>query len=683
MMTVRMVIDILCLFITALAYGVSVPRVNPIIAFVTSGAVAVELIHRYRYRRSFRIPRWLLNTTGILFTLASLTSISLEDPLPPLIESFMVLLTIKWLEDKKARDYFQILLLSLFLFISYAFYTTAMSFLFIIAMAFLAGTLALILLSGLDKAEETQTIQPRALAHCALLAAVLLLLAIPTTFLLFFILPRTEYPLLPFLNRGSTGTTGFSSEIRLGEVSSIQESNTVALRAKIEYPKGNQLTHPLPTSSLYWRGIVFDLFDGKKWYSSFTNYHKVKRINPPKDYHVIVQKVILEPHDEPYLFCLDVPIYVFSRKESILVHEEKRVFQFRDSITSKTSYECYSTLSSQNRPHAKIGRAMDRYLYVPPDLKIKLKPLVDRFITPANVLKTAYTMTRWLKHSFHYSLEKLPMSENPLEEFLFKSKRGNCEYFASALGVMLRIAGIPSRLVGGYKGGYFHRLGRYYVVFQKDAHVWVEAYTNDGKWHRLDPTPPAILDKTKHGAGKSPIFKLKLYMDLVSYFWSQMVISYDFHKQIRMFSKLGRNVQGVFRWPLNFRDLKMKQNVKNFRSKRNVWVSILVVMLITITIALKASRTRQRGSSRTPNKYFRKFTEKLRKYGIEPHSQGETVEEMALRLRNFFDNSGMKHKAESAHKVIEFAKLYSKCLYGKDGFSKEKRKMLQRLIDDI
>ncbi len=119
------------------------------------------------------------------------------------------------------------------------------------------------------------------------------------------------------------------------------------------------------------------------------------------------------------------------------------------------------------------------------------------------------------------------MSEN-LRGFSLETKSGNCEFFASALAVLLRVNGIPARLVGGYRGGYFNDVGQYYLVPQKYAHAWVEAYIKPKGWVGL--TTPAIFNGPVLASGVS-FHKFSILMDTLNYYWYAIVISYNLEKQ--------------------------------------------------------------------------------------------------------------------------------------------------------
>ncbi len=150
--------------------------------------------------------------------------------------------------------------------------------------------------------------------------------------------------------------------------------------------------------------------------------------------------------------------------------------------------------------------------------------------------ETVQSLALFLGDGFGYSLNNLPITRNPVETFLFRTKYGNCEYFASALAVMLRISRIPSRIVVGYRGGSYNNVGNYYLVRQKDAHVWVEAYVGR-RWMRIDPTP-ASTDIFGSIGSRSMFTRFGLLLDSLNYYWYVLVISYSLEKQVSVIYRI-------------------------------------------------------------------------------------------------------------------------------------------------
>jgi hypothetical protein len=143
-----------------------------------------------------------------------------------------------------------------------------------------------------------------------------------------------------------------------------------------------------------------------------------------------------------------------------------------------------------------------------------------------------------------YSLTNLPIGEDPLEDFLLSGKSGYCEHFAVAFVTMLRLAGVPARLVGGYYGGEYSDLGGYYLVREDRAHLWVEALV-DGTWERIDPTGLAKNAESVGNLRPRRISGLSQWVDAYNYYWNRTVINYDLDRQLDW---LRRSGHATSRW---------------------------------------------------------------------------------------------------------------------------------------
>ena len=662
MVRIKTILDVFCavIFITTLL--VNITRLNIVIG-VGSFVVVVSTFYLNSWKNyQLKIPRWILNAAGLTFVIIFLFTIPIYDPVPKLLEIIVALFIVKWLEREKSRDYLQILALNLFLLVGYAFYTLKPSFMLVLLMSFLLGTSCLMLLTTYDESKPDKIIDLRIVRHNLILSVLLLVCSVPATIALFMILPRTNMPIFSFLNKSVKGHTGFSNTVTLGDVSDIQEEDSVIFRARLA-PK-------IKKGELYWRGIVFDFFDGIKW--------SVKNLNiqssPPKfptQKGIIRQKIILEPYGEPYLFCLDFPVSISIKGKKVLFEPDKNIFLLSDPVINRIYYECSSLKANGfGRPSLQESQV---YLQLPLKLPNRLWHPVKRLKKRDNPEKTISNFSKWLTSSFDYSLSELPASNSPLEEFLFRSRRGNCEYFASALGVMLRMAGIPSRLVAGYRGGHFQPMGKYFIVLQRDAHVWVEAYIDDKGWIRLDPTPN-ISPSSDFVKQRSFLFNLRLYTDILNYYWNQIVISYDLEKQIKVFRNLKTNLV-----QLTSLSAQIEQ-WRNFELKKVNLLFVFLLMAATFTgaaIFVFVILRKKYVLFRSPvERVYINFLKQLAILGVKRKSNSETLEELERRARRQLPH-------ELSIKISTFITLYSRCLYGSRGFTPEKIRELREIVKQL
>jgi len=260
---------------------------------------------------------------------------------------------------------------------------------------------------------------------------------------------------------------------------------------------------------------------------------------------------------------------------------------------------------------------------------------------------------------YQYSLKNLPVSDDPREDFLFRNKYGNCEYFASAMAVMLRIAGIPSRLVGGYKGGYYNNAGEYYVVPQKNAHVWVEAYLEKGAyrdnsgWLRMDPTPAGI-ENFVSGSSSDPFFRVKLLMDSMNYYWNALVINYDFSKQASLIQKLRSGI----------RNPRLHLSMK---SKSAVLYSAALACFILVFLVIYRLAVRRK----IPHeKILNDFLKRMGRHGYKK-SSSEGLEEFVARIKD----------ERIQEKASRFVQAFEGYYYRDKRISREDMRKLRLLLD--
>lgn len=482
----------------------------------------------FEYRRKFLIPRRLLTLATLLLLVVSFMRMSLQNFVQPTVEALMILLAIKFLEEKKFRDYMQIYVLSVFLLAGSALLSLNILFLayFFVLLFLLAAAMVLLTYYAEDHAMKLPLSTTRDIVLKSLFIP---LASIPLAIVLFVLLPRTSYPVFNILERGGGVSTGFSDTVGLGKVSSIQEDSTVIMRVEME---------KVDDSLLYWRGVVLDLFDGESW--KRTSHGQAGRIYPLSTAsRRVAQTVYLEPYGNRYIFALDKPLSIHLpglRKFSNLT------YVLNDTITRKLKYDAISVLSD-TLPENNID--LNVYLQVPKKGMEKIRELTKRLETSGSREDNAAAILHFLRDGeYKYSLTNLPVSNAPLDDFLFQHKYGNCEYFASAMAVMLRLSGIPSRLVGGYRGGYYNETGGYYMIPQQNAHIWIEAYFNNTGWVRMDPTP---VDQENYVSSfrRGLLFRLRLFFDTIDYYWSAAVINYDLEKQFSMINSLRESFRGL------------------------------------------------------------------------------------------------------------------------------------------
>jgi len=386
------------------------------------------------------------------------------------------------------------------------------------------------------------------------LAGRMLLFAVPLAVVFFVLFPRIQGSLWQ-LSAGTAGVTGFSERLSPGSVSQLVRNDDVAFRVQFS---GN----PPPPEHLYWRGLVFSEFDGRGWRSTGQTPVLQPVVSGKRP---IAYTITLESRQQRWLFALDLPATVPPRAIAFDDH----TLQWKEERTRPLQYRMSSYPEFNTGPR-------------PPEVKMFLLPgelgnpkarqLARQWVSsatgPADVVSAAMAFFRG--NGFAYTLNPPLLGEDAIDDFLFETRRGYCEHYASALAFLMRSAGIPARVVGGYLGGERNPFGDYWIVRQSDAHAWTEIWSSNTGWSRIDPTAVVAPERITSGVAaalppneraealstglKGPLARVfrnfTLGWDAASSLWRRQVIGYTALRQQRLFSRFGirtRSSGGVFR----------------------------------------------------------------------------------------------------------------------------------------
>ncbi|MBF0343882.1 MAG: DUF3488 domain-containing transglutaminase family protein [Nitrospirae bacterium] len=602
------------------------------ILFLSLTALSIYL----EYNKSYFVPRWLVNLLSVAVIFLSFYRVYTEDLLEPTVAALAALAGIKFLEEKKFRDYMQIYMICVFLLAGSALLSIDFIFMVFFVLIFFLISIAIVLLTYHTESPSLQ-LDKESLYKIITSSLLIPLMSIPLTVLIFLILPRTSFHFLGFLGKASSGRAGFSDNVLLGDVSNIQLDSSIIFRAQMDRISDNQL---------YWRGIVFDDFDGVSWKSK-----ELDQVFDLRNMHLrgkmVRQTIYLEPYGNKYLFTLDKPTIVSYRKVDLY---KNFVVMAHDDIKSKLRYDVVSVL-----PERHSGTVEDEWKYkkLPEGLSPDITALAQTITTGMEKRAAMEALVHYLRDGdYKYSLEKLPQTLTPLVDFLFKHKYGNCEYFASALAVMLRAAGISANVVGGYKGGLYNGAGGYYIVLQKNAHVWVEAYLRETGWVRLDATPGASFDMARDE--NKMFLNARLFFDTLNYYWNSLVINYNLDKQLSLFQKL--------QYGIRLKGIKL-----SFRRWKPVVVVVIIVIISVLLLRFYRVVFRRRP---VEARLIERFSKILKGYGYERLSfQG--LEEFVQTIRE----EELRRSARAF--VLEFEKLYYKDkVFTKDNIRQLKAQLL-------
>ncbi len=601
-------------------------------------ALTIFLSSIYLEYKKIYINRTLINIIALFLVIVKFYKVNLENILQPALETLLILLSLKFLEKKKFRDYMQIYLISILILAGVTLIFFDIVFLVYLLFYMVILNISIVLLTYHSQDEEI-ALSEEVFLQLFLKTSLIPLLSIPITAFFFVVLPRTDSPLFGFLNKETKATSGFSENVRLGDVSEIQENNAVVFRAKMKKIK---------SSFLYWRGMTLNFFNGKIWVSVKQKMFK-KRITLKGP--LVVQTIYLEPYGDRYLFGLDVPVKI-EYKSFLRIPFSCKDFTFvlPTPVFSRIKYKIFSVLTD-TIPEKKIDKKL--YLQIPKNLSPKIKSLAKTFKANSSQ-KTAEKILKFLKYGdYKYSLKDLPLSQHPLEDFLFKYKKGNCEYFASSMAILLRLNGIPARLVVGYKGGIYNKLGGYYLVRESDAHVWVEAFIKGKGWIRYDPTPFSLsFLKTR-----KTLSELGYIIDAINYYYINFVLNYNLKKQIALLKKISR--------------VPKSPNIKKIISKKSLFF-LMSFLFFAGVIGFVFKYFIRIYKLKDEEKLIRNFLKILESKGYRKEI-GEGLEEFVMKIRE----ENLRNKA------IEFVKAFENLYYRDTPFTKEKIKELEEILNKL
>ena len=448
--------------------------------------------------------------------------ISRSDIVAPATNLLALLLAIRLLTEKSSRHLLQIFILALLALAASSLYSLSSAFLLFLILEVLAIAFGLFLLCYADTDPQAQLDRRslRAVFTVGLGLPLVSLLFVP---LLFFILPRTQFPLWNFLNQPQSAISGISDHVEPGTVSALAQSRRIMLRVEAV---------PQPRNELYWRVIVLNTPEGKAW---VRRPPPAAEVNLPVSKGNVEQRLYIEPTGERFLPALDAVVQWRGLRAE---RTPDNLLLAQRSLNQRSMVQ--ATSGSGGRLRSSKPFPPDFYLTLPAEVPPRLRSAVEALIKEEDDPRRRIAALEgfFLQQGLSYSLTNLPGGAYPLEDFLFEKKSGYCEHFAVAFATMLRLAHVPSRLVGGYYGGEYSELGGYYLVSEDRAHLWVEALV-DGYWERIDPTRLARNAESVGNLQAQRMRGLSQWVDAFNYYWNRTIINYDLSQQLDWLRRTG------------------------------------------------------------------------------------------------------------------------------------------------
>jgi len=504
-----------------------------------------------------------------------------DEFLTVLIYFIIFIQLIKFLGKKELKDYQQIIILSFFQLLAGAVTTTNILFGLLLVL-FLILSVITIVLFNINKEQQdikkykTNNIKFKPLFSSTLIISICVIIL---TLSVFLFMPRLKGNFLTssLLNKENL-RSGFNDEIELGRVGEIKKDSSPVMRVKFL----NIAKLDLP-EIIYWRGVALDYFDGIFWSQRYKN----KKARITKNYdglfvlkknnknNLAIQEIIAQPMDTNVLFSANMPVALGDMPFRNL-YSVNNSYYHNGNFTNNIKYNAYSDLTIYDKE-----LLINETLSHPENIKLKysgsfkvstkIHELSRKIYKETNSqYENVKNVEEYLKNNLKYT-RVLENSGNstPLDQFLFEGIEGHCEYFASAMVVLLRTMQIPSRLVTGFVGGEYNPMGEYYLIRESDAHAWVEVYFPSYGWISFDPTPE---NDTDYYAGFNYITGSVEYL---RYRWNRYVVDYNIADQRQIFKKISNKSASI-----NF---KLSSNLYTFNFRHILaFVSVIILFLIIL-----------------------------------------------------------------------------------------------------
>ena len=579
----------------------------------------------------------------------------------------ITMLGLKVTEIKNHRDYYLTTFLGYFVVITNFFFTQNMLMVILMFFVLIVMTACLISLNNPNKQLSNKVM--------ATLSAKMFIQALPMMLVLFVLFPRIPGPLwgLPEDAHGSnlsgdfdrssiltdSAVTGINNKMKLGHISRLIQSDKVAFRVQFEGEIPN-------TEDLYWRGPVLWETDGKSWiepeYEILQRQPEISHGSQTYNY-----QIVLEPHNQHWLFALDLPSQLPSSVDSYLTVDAQ--LKSHEAVNQRILYKLNSTTDYV------LDNEVDFLLKLALTLPEKQHPKTVQLASEwRNVLTDDeqyihHVLSYFNQQDFFYTLQPPKLSGDVIDEFLFDSKQGFCEHYSASFAVLMRAAGIPTRIVAGYQGGELNPVSGDLVVRQRDAHAWTEVWLENKGWVRVDPTA-AVSARIE--SGMNEIMPLKMRsptiiaqndylrelwqtiqhnLDAVDSMWDLWILSYSSKLQLALLAELG---------------------IDNPNWQTLVWLLTAFISLILIMLPLLVFYQRQDDDPIA--KHYQQFCNKLKQAYIlrSPHEGPLSFGQRAMRAL-----------PQHASAIEHITNMYINLKYGKQSSSIEEFELAVKKFKQI
>ena len=555
------------------------------------------------------------------------------------VSMLVLMLSLKLLETFRTRDARIVASLSLFLCGTQFLFSQGVPMIVYIIACMLSSLIALMYLQRREAYENVAEVPDtgRSIFTEMGFGLRLLALALPIGLAMFMFFPRWSSPLWGVPEDALDARSGLSDSMSPGSIQNLFMDDSPAFRVTFEGSIPNQ-------NKLYWRGPVFWNFDGRSWQSSYLSRVLVADNKPDPLTAPFRYRVQMEPTEQHWLFALDYPALVPSGAHLSMDYQlrsKRPIINLKEFVMASDPDFIDSPRLRQTLRHAALE--------LPDGFNPRTAEMMTewRKETTTDIEIVRKTLAYFNQEEFHYTLNPPLLSRHTVDEFLFYTQQGFCEHYASAFTVMMRMAGIPARVVTGYMGGFYNDIGSYVLVRQSDAHAWAEVWIEGSGWTRVDPTAAVAPSRVEQGAMESLaqrrhvldyawLRNVRNTFDLFQRTWNNWIVAFGSDSQSRLFS--------IFGW----------DNLDSFKLVIVMIATILAVASIILMLSPLLLRFRSAQKKDPLLHLWQKFIRKLAKAGF--------VSEPSMGPMELAANAaGQLHHKEDD--ILEITELYVLCRY--------------------
>ncbi len=632
---------------------------------ITAAAILTSLVLNLKKKRV--MPSGFYNILGaaafLLFIVYYFSSIRDIGDIIVIASRFLaVFLAIKLFDLNSNRDYIIVYGAVFFLILAAAASTVSLVFFPLLILFIIGAIFAMITINikkELEKRGLTAAEPPGDFFDIPFFISLttVTVVSVAVTFAIFFIMPRMETGFLQKKTLNAVKVTGFSDTVELGSIGAVKKDHTVVMH--VEFQGGAR-----PARPVYLRGAVLDDYDGYTWKRGAGRKTLIRKkdglfIFRKASGRLVEQKILLEPLDTEVIFAARNPVMLSAGFSALWMGPEGSL-TLPSPPYSRLNYTVWSGPGASPVETSGVdylNRLLDFSAVSKGREGQRLKKLAASITEGAKTAtQKASAIKRYLRENYKYTLDPSEGAGlNPIDDFLFYTKQGYCEQFATAFAVLLRASGVPARLVTGFLQGEWNGLGGYFIVRQSDAHSWTEVYIDGYGWKSFDPTPAQGLIPFS-GASR-----LSLFLDYMSIKWNRHVIGYSLKDQQSLavgFQAQANRLLGA-----------LKQRLRSKAQRGGVLVLAVLLSIIAtgffILIRLKSAPGGR--FAKTPAFYVR-MLKVLAKKGFR-RGKSETPMEFSLRI----DNPG----------VGEVTRLFMRERYGGHGPGPEDIERVKEILREL